>query len=255
MENNDLKENIQKSLKEKIAISNIKNEFDMKNKNYTKVAYEILSLCAILILCIVISSKVNFQLNINDNVKVSKNNNVVQENDIELNINNAKEILKDDTENVLIKFKPIDSSMIPNILKNLKIPEDCDDTSYCQVFEPKEVLADYNKEEREIDYNTLSGYECNYLSKDIGRSIKIAVHKEVNTNNKLEPTIEYGSIPSKINNVELFIYNYDVEPCINPKYDKNSYYVLFNYKEYGFSISTKYITEEELVNLLKSIIK
>ena len=37
MENNNLKEQVRKDVKEKIAVSNIRKEFDMKSKNNKKL--------------------------------------------------------------------------------------------------------------------------------------------------------------------------------------------------------------------------
>ena len=39
MENNNLKEQVRKDVKEKIAVSNIRKEFDMKSKNNKKLIY------------------------------------------------------------------------------------------------------------------------------------------------------------------------------------------------------------------------
>ena len=50
MENNDLKEKIRKNVKEKIAVSNIREEFDMKSKKSRKIIYGITSSAAVFIL-------------------------------------------------------------------------------------------------------------------------------------------------------------------------------------------------------------
>lgn len=52
MENNELKENIRKKVKEKIAISNIREEFDMKTNNKRKIIVGTLSVCAMCVLCL-----------------------------------------------------------------------------------------------------------------------------------------------------------------------------------------------------------
>lgn len=52
MEKNDLKERIRKSVKEKIAVSNIREEFDMKIMNKRKIIYGALSACAMCVLCL-----------------------------------------------------------------------------------------------------------------------------------------------------------------------------------------------------------
>ena len=52
MENNDLKEKIRKNVKERIAVSNIRDEFDMKITNKRKIIYGTLSACAMFVLCL-----------------------------------------------------------------------------------------------------------------------------------------------------------------------------------------------------------
>ena len=52
MENNDLKEKIRKNVKERIAVSNIREEFDMKITNKRKIIYGTLSACAMFVLCL-----------------------------------------------------------------------------------------------------------------------------------------------------------------------------------------------------------
>lgn len=76
MENNDLKENVRKKVKEKIAISNIRKEFDMKDKSGNKIIYGIVSVCAMFILCLVISKQFNFQLN--TGIELSEDKNIIQ---------------------------------------------------------------------------------------------------------------------------------------------------------------------------------
>ena len=76
MENNDLKENVRKKVKEKIAISNIRKEFDMKDKSGNKIIYGIVSVCAMFILCLVISKHFNFQLN--TGIELSEDKNIIQ---------------------------------------------------------------------------------------------------------------------------------------------------------------------------------
>lgn len=51
MENNNLKEKIRKNVKERIAVSNIREEFDMKMTNKRKIIYGTLSVCAMCVLC------------------------------------------------------------------------------------------------------------------------------------------------------------------------------------------------------------
>ena len=50
MENNNLKERIRNNVKEKIAVSNIREELDMKSKKSRKIIYGITSSAAVFIL-------------------------------------------------------------------------------------------------------------------------------------------------------------------------------------------------------------
>ena len=52
MENNILKEKVKANVKEKVAILNIRKEFDMKANKNKKIVYMITSACAIIVLCI-----------------------------------------------------------------------------------------------------------------------------------------------------------------------------------------------------------
>ena len=54
---------------------------------------------------------------------------------------------------------------------------------------------------------------------------------------------ENGSKITIINNIELKIYKY-----------ASNYYVAFYYNDYNFDIETLNITEDELINFLKSIL-
>lgn len=91
------------------------------------------------------------------------------------------------------------------------------------------------------EYSLLHDYVFNY-SKDCENSIKVAF-SEVE-----EPIRDYflddSKKVSKIGDVNVII----------SKYEK-MYVATFKYKEINFDIETNGITEEELVNLLESIIK
>ena len=50
MENSELKEKIRKNIKEEIAVSNIRKEFDMKSKKNKKIIYWLTSCVAVFIL-------------------------------------------------------------------------------------------------------------------------------------------------------------------------------------------------------------
>ncbi len=93
MENNNLKENIRKKVQEKIAVSNIREEFDMKSKkNNKKVIYTISSICALFVLCIGIAVNMKLQENNNNNIQIAtKNDNNKYAENLESDINEEKE--------------------------------------------------------------------------------------------------------------------------------------------------------------------
>ena len=125
MENNNLKEKIRKNVKEEIAISNIRKEFDMKTNKSKKIIYIVSSVCAVLILCIGIFvgvSKLNNNLLKNDNVQLGEAESEENNLDVVLNINKLKELAKTsldldiktrEMESLPEKFKFIESANIP----------------------------------------------------------------------------------------------------------------------------------------------
>lgn len=121
-------------------------------------------------------------------------------------------------------------------IKNIIIPNDFDNNY--------EAYALYVKPDRNSDeYNTLHTYVFNYSNTKNDRNIKIAFSKE----NK--PIRDYyfseeGSKTSKINDIELKIFKFN-----------KLYFTEFNYKGINFDIETANITEQELSDLLLSIIK
>lgn len=88
MGNNELKEKIRKKVKERIAVSNIREEFDMKKSNNKKIIYTISSICAIFVLCIGIAANMN---NNNDIQIATKNDNNKYAEDLKSNINEERE--------------------------------------------------------------------------------------------------------------------------------------------------------------------
>lgn len=116
----------------------------------------------------------------------------------------------------------------------VNIPKDLNKT-YKYIFYFRE-----NKESQE--YNVLGNYELIY-SNDNDRSINVKYSKD----NK--PVRDYyfsdeGSKITTINDVELKIYKYE-----------NMYFTEFNFDDYNFDIETSNLSEQELSNLLLSIIK
>lgn len=151
MENNELKENIRKTVREKIAVSNIRKEFDMKNSNNKKVIYTISSLCAVFVLCIGIV--VNMELQTNDNdiqistkndnkyVDLEENKNENVEDSIIFNSGTIKEIADIDA-----KFEETDVMQEFNFINEISIPEDLKLTRQGKVFvKPNPENIEYSK--------------------------------------------------------------------------------------------------------------
>lgn len=117
-----------------------------------------------------------------------------------------------------------------DVLKNIVLPKGVEETNSYKIF----IKGDSNK------YDKLNSYVYYYDKGE--KSIRIAL------SNTSEPVRDYmyddKGIESNINNINLIISKYE-----------NSYYTKFKYNNYNFDIETNNITENELLNVLKSIIK
>lgn len=229
MKDNELKVKIRKNIKEEIAISNIRKEFGMKTNKNKKVIYVLSSICAVFILGIGIFVGVNKNLLPGNTVDIGK----TDANDgVELNINKIKDMsmtsLDADVKTIELENLPEEFTFI----ENLQIPEEYN-------FENGYTV--YTRENTDTaEYDVLHDYILNY-SKDDLNDIKIAF-------SGIEaPIRDYfigdGDKISKIGNVELKVSQWE-----------NMYIVTFEYNDIYFDIETTGITENELVNLLKSII-
>lgn len=177
---------------------------------------------------------------LNDNKKELKYNidkpNIEEKDNVSLYINDISNM----TQGALRIDADIKSTNIENILyfkeiANIKIPSD---------FDTQEVYEIYVKSDRESnEYNILQSYVLNYSNKKKDRDIRVSFSKE----NK--PVRDYyfseeGSKMSKINNIELKIFKYN-----------ELYFTEFSYQGINFDIETTNMTEQELTDLLSSIIK
>lgn len=236
MENNELKEKIRKNIKEDIAISNIRKEFDMKTSKNKKIVYSISSICAVFILGISIFLGVNNSLFRENGLEIGKtedfNKNKEESLSIELNINKLKDIsmAKLDAD-----IKTIEVEKLPekfNFMKNVIIPEK---------YELESSYNIYIKENKDIEeYNILHDYVFSYKKDDLN-DIKIAfseIEKPLR-----DYYIEEGEKISKIGDVEVIISQW-----------KQMYIVSFEYGNIYFDIETTGITENQLITLLESII-
>ena len=240
MENKELKEKIRKNIKEEIAISNIRKEFGMKTNKNKRIVYAISSVCAVFILGVGIfvgTSKLNNNLLQGDTLEIGKteeNINKEESLDIELNINKIKdmEMLKLDLDVKIVESKDLPEKF--NFMEKVKIPSEYKFKDSYNVYTRK----DMNVEE----YNVLHDYVFNYQKDDFSEEIKIAF-SEVG-----EPLTDYfiddKYITSKIGDAEIIITQY-----------KQMYTASFKYKDIYFDIETSGIKENELAELLVSIIE
>lgn len=238
MENNNLKERIRNNVKEKIAVSNIREELDMKSKKSRKIIYGITSSAAVFILGvgIIIGTNTFNNSQIQDNYYEiadlqgdKQNKNESQE--IKLKINKINEMSATSLD-ADIKTKEIEK--LPEkfeFIKNIKIPEEYKIERSYNIY----TRNDINKSE----YDVLHDYVFNYR-KDSMNEIIIAF-SEIEMPLR-DYYIDVGDKVSKIGNIELIISQY-----------KDMYIVTFNFKDMYFDIETTGITENELLELLQSI--
>ncbi len=239
MENNDFKSRVSKNVKEKIAISNIRKEFDMNKTKVEKIKYISVSVCAVFMLgfgIMIGTNKLKNNQENNNSYKIAdldNNKQAEKENiNIELNINKIEYFAQLKFDARLKEIKNIDMKNF-DILSNINIPNDFNNKSYNEI---------YVKEDNTGKYDRLYNYEFSYSSsKDNERNIRVAFS---DTNKPLRDYYldEEGKI-SKINDIELKIYQYE-----------DSYMVIFEFKNYKFDIETNSITKDELLNLLESIL-
>lgn len=242
MENNELKNKVQKNVKENIAISNIRKELDMERRKNKKIFYGILSTCAVFVLCGVVL--INYhQINKNDivneqakleNIENANTENLKIENEskVEIKINQMGDsgAAKLDAD---IKILNNTFMLYFEFLKEVKIPSDFDNTKQYSVWTRKTKTG---------DYDILNSYEFYYYNTKDNRNIKLSFSDEY------QPIRDYyfdedSATKSIIRDCELVIYQYE-----------NSYMTVFTYHNVNFDIETIGITQEELVNLLDSII-
>lgn len=229
MGNNELKEKIRKNIKEEIAISNIRKEFGMKTNRNKKIIYTISSVCAVFILTIGILVGTG---QLNDNINIGEN--IDQKLNVKLNINKIKDM---EMTKLDLDVKIVESKEIPEkfeFMEKVKIPSE---------YKFKDSYNVYTRKDMDVaEYNLLHDYVFNYQKDDFSSGIKIAF-SEVG-----EPLRDYfiddKYKTSKIGDAEIIITQYE-----------QMYMASFKYKDIYFDIETNGITENELVELLVSIIE
>lgn len=118
------------------------------------------------------------------------------------------------------------------LMKGIKLPEDLNDTLYAEI---------YRKDETSSTYNQLSSCEFTFSGLKKGRNVTIIFAETASaSSDRFTEATGAGSI---INHHEVSIYQYE-----------HTYYALFQYQNYYFSIETNEISREELIQLLTSIV-
>ena len=202
----------------------------MKSKKNKKIIYWI-TLCAAVVVLgfgIIISTNTLNNNQIQNNNKQNKEESL----EIKLNINEIEEMLATSLD---ADVKTIEIVKLPEkfeFIKNIKIPEEYKIESSYNIY----TKSDINKSE----YDVLHDYVLNYR-KDSMNKIIIAfseIEKPLR-----DYDIDVGDKVSKIGDIEFIISQY-----------KDMYIVTFTFKDIYFDIETTGITENELVEILQSII-
>lgn len=207
-------------------INQIEKEDKMKKKS-NMWRWSLVPICLVAVICGILLINNNKALYI-PNIETKDN--------VSLHINDISKV----SQGVLKIDADIKTTNIENIpyfeeIVNIKIPSD---------FDEQEAHKIYVKSDRESnEYNILQSYVFNYSNKKNDRYIRVSFSK------KNKPIRDYyyseeGSKMSKINDIELKIFKYN-----------SLYFTEFNYKGINFDIETTNITEQELTDLLLSILK
>lgn len=248
MKNDDLKKMIQKNVRENIAISAIKEEINMKKIKNKKMFYSVLSTAAIFMVCMVVIAgskiKIGEKEKLNIIAKQDKQQGTedlrVEKLKTELNINEIDEdgmgLTNLDADIQAIKLSELPEEF--NFIKNIKLPEG---------YKLEEGYNIYVRTNRDIaKYDKLHDYVFNYKKEsdnEIGNNIRIAFSKLE------EPIRDYGisenDKKSTIAGIEMSIYH---------SQELKMYMAGFKCNDLYFDIETVDITENELVELLESIV-
>ncbi len=215
----------------KEIINKIEREEKMKKKNNNLWKWSFVPICLVTIISGVLLINNSKELNPNINIP-----NIETKDNVSLYINDISKmtqgVLRSDTD---VKITNIENISYFKEIAGIKIPSDLDNK------EAHEIYVKPDKDSQE--YNVLQSYVVNYSNTENNRNIIVSFSKD----NK--PIRDYyfseeGSKMSKINNIELKIFKYD-----------ELYFTEFNYEGINFDIETSKITEQELTDLLLSIIK
>lgn len=230
-----LKEVIKKNVKEEIAASNIRKEFDMKMSRNKRIISIVTSVAAVFILGLGFIITNPHEKMKNSEIKdLSFYKELSRQEGLKIDLKiNEIDLLgasKLDADVKVINFDDLPEKI--KFVENIAIPEN---------FELTDMYAIYTKKDINVkEYNVLHDYVV-YYQKDDEHNINISFSTIE------EPLRDYyfgeNNKISKIGDIEFEISKY-----------KEMYLVTFKNKDIFFDIETNGITENELVELLLSIV-
>lgn len=230
----------------KKLVKAINKDFDKKN-NYSLILEKIddtsrphfrlkyaLPIASVIILLLVISSSKSAN-NFNA-TKYNKDNYVTINKDIII-LNTALKNDKTYSDKHVSSYKN-NGQYIPyfDFEDKLKLPEDIDNKNYKEVLSKSSSLKD--NAENDDNY-----YRFHYFNTKNERQIVIAFHK-INENMDATPSSNKDDKISRINGVDMYIYNYE-----------NKYIARFEYDKLSFNVTSTDLHEKEFIDLLKSIVQ
>lgn len=254
MENNELKEKVRKNMREKIAISSIKKEFDMKVKKTQNVIYWITSCAAVFILGFGIiitvnqlnNNQIHYEIAQNDELD-NKDNETEQREDV-ININSyqlANQVTS--IADMTIDGKWIDcdlSQEFPNI-KDIKFP------TYLSSINQGKVFGKLDKNDK--DYSKLLLYSLVAGTSD-GNNAYVQI--DISIDNYAQNCYwNYDDIKDKESS---FINNTEVKLFMSENSEdktKISGIAFFEYDNYKYRIEVYKISQDEFIEIIKTLTK
>ena len=242
-----------KNIIEKIAISNLKEEIEMKKGRNKNIIYGILSTCALFMICgvITITNIPATQLadhnttSIETNIQVENNNSILSIADIteKIDSDKIKDITSEENENACFAYEP----NIENLYKNADIvligTFDSNIKTYADGFlirtETKFNTLKVLKNETEISVNE------SVIFDRIGGTMTL--DKFIENNNEIRPD-EFTNIPEEERSEYYIIQNYGPDNKLDfTETDKNTKYVIFlNYNDDRLGLNSLYYGIREL---------
>lgn len=212
----------------------ILEKIDDTSRHHFRLKYALPIASVIILLLVITSSKSTNNFN---TTKYNKDNYVTINKDIiVLNPSVNKDTTYSDKH---INSNKNNGQYIPyfNFEDNLKLPEDIDNKNYKEVLSKGSTLQDNTKEKND------KFYRFHYFNTKNKRHIVIAFHKN-NENMDATPSSNKDDKISRINGVDMYIYNYE-----------NKYIARFEYDELSFNVTSTDLNEKEFIDLLKSIVR